>query len=321
MTDDYFSSTKTNLPKDGSLTSQNIQLISMTVFSFTFFRILTYLVRWYFFKSFLFKSRNYFESTKKSKEDGKYFLHIQHNKKWRISNECISCFHASLCSFWLLYLFLKYLESLEDFLIIYEHMIGMMFAFIFGYIISDTVDLVANEWSIRIIILLFHHTLVSISTVYPMITKTFGGVICIGFLMELNSILLHVRSLLNYNGINKKNIKFKMVAMANMFTFIIFRIIPNIYLAVFCIRIIKKFQWYVVALMFLVIYGLLITNIILMYRLLTADGFIKVKKPKYKDGFDIETDANSNYNSIILEEMSFTSDSSTTSTQTKPTQT
>lgn len=179
---------------------------------------------------------------------------------------------------------------------------------IFGYTVNDTVDMIANEWSVRIIVLLFHHLLVSIASVYPIIIKKYGGVVVIGFIMEFNSIFLHIRSLLNYNGSSKKQLGYKMIAMINILTFIIFRIIPNSYLVYFCIRAIDIMLWYEVSMLFLVIFGLLFTNIILFYRLLAADGFIKNRNPRFKDGFDIETDAGSNYTTLALDEISFVSD-------------
>lgn len=185
---------------------------------------------------------------------------------------------------------------------------------IFGYTVSDTIDLFFNEWSLRIIVLLFHHALVVIASVYPILVKNYGGIIVIGFVMEFNSIFLHIRSLLNYNGCSKKNKKYKTVATLNILTFLIFRIFPNFYLIYYCLKATKVMLWFELLMLFTVIFGLFFTNIILLYRLLVADGFIKSNKPRFKDGFDIENDAESNYTSVALDEISLISQSSENNT-------
>uniref|UniRef100_A0A0N5B646 TLC domain-containing protein n=1 Tax=Strongyloides papillosus TaxID=174720 RepID=A0A0N5B646_STREA len=260
------------------MTNENIQIIVTVISSILFFRLATYIVRWYFFKNLLFKTRNYFESTKKSKEDGTYFAHVQHNKKWRISNECISCFHAFICSIWLFFNIIHYFDTSINNESLYVHSFGLMFMMIFGYIISDSIDMLANERSIRVYVLIFHHTLVAIGCLYPVILKHFGGIVIIGFLMEVNSIFLHIRSLLNYSGYSKARLSFKMLAFINILTFILFRFIPNLYLIYFIIVITNNVPWYETFACCLVSVGLLTTNTVLFYRLLVADNFLTIRK-------------------------------------------
>lgn len=149
---------------------------------------------------------------------------------------------------------------------------------IFGYIISDSIDMIANEWSIRVLVLMFHHILVSIGCLYPILIKHFGGIVIIGFLMEVNSIFLHTRSLLNYSGYSKTKLSFKMLAFINILTFILFRFIPNLYLIYFITVITNNVPWWETFACCLVSIGLLTTNTVLFYRLLLADNFLSVKK-------------------------------------------
>ncbi|CEF64213.1 TRAM/LAG1/CLN8 homology domain-containing protein [Strongyloides ratti] len=299
---------------NGILQNENYQIIGMAILSILFFRFAIYVVRWYFFKSLLFRSSIYLDNSEEIRENSKYFKHLKHSKKWRISNEIVSFLHAFICSIWVFVNIIYYFKLSIDFQNLYVHSFGLMFAMIFGYTVSDTIDLFFNEWSLRIIVLLFHHALVVIASVYPILVKNYGGIIVIGFVMEFNSIFLHIRSLLNYNGCSKKNKKYKTVATLNILTFLIFRIFPNFYLIYYCLKATKVMLWFELLMLFTVIFGLFFTNIILLYRLLVADGFIKSNKPRFKDGFDIENDAESNYTSVALDEISLISQSSENNT-------
>ncbi|CEF64214.1 TRAM/LAG1/CLN8 homology domain-containing protein [Strongyloides ratti] len=142
-------------------------LISL-VASFLFFRLITYLAR-------------------ENEIDNTQFSHIPMHKKWRISNEYISLIHALICSVWAIFLIIKLSPGKDIFEFSYYSEMGHMFMMIFGYIISDSIDMIANEWSIRVLVLMFHHILVSIGCLYPILIKHFGGIVIIGFLMEVNT--------------------------------------------------------------------------------------------------------------------------------------
>uniref|UniRef100_A0A0K0FKQ8 TLC domain-containing protein n=1 Tax=Strongyloides venezuelensis TaxID=75913 RepID=A0A0K0FKQ8_STRVS len=244
------------------------------IISFLFFRGITYLVRWYFFKNFLFN----YEKLEQEENDIAPFAHIPMHKKWRISNEYISLIHALICSVWGIFLIIKLSPGKDIFEFSFYPEMGHMFMMIFGYVISDSIDMLANERSIRVYVLIFHHTLVAIGCLYPVILKHFGGIVVIGFLMEVNSIFLHIRSLLNYSGYSKVKLSFKMLAFINILTFILFRFIPNLYLIYFIVVITNNVPWYETFACCLVSIGLLTTNTVLFYRLLIADNFLTIRK-------------------------------------------
>lgn len=62
--------------------------------------------------------------------------------------------------------------------------------------------------------------------------------------MELNSIFLHTRSLMNLYGKSKKSVAFKFVALLNIFTFLIFRIAVSIYLIYWQLTHAMKLEWF-----------------------------------------------------------------------------
>lgn len=100
----------------------------------------------------------------------------------------------------------------------------------FGYMIHDLIDLLINERSLRIIELLFHHAVVITGFTVTLVSNKFMGVVMFGLLMELNSIFLHMRSLLNLYGQPKNSTAFKFVALLNVATFLVFRMAVSLYL-------------------------------------------------------------------------------------------
>lgn len=90
-------------------------------------------------------------------------------------------------------------------------------------------------------------------------------VVC-GLLMELNSIFLHSRSMLNLYRVDKSSTPFRIIALLNIVTFIIFRMAVSTYLLYWQITTAWKMVWYLILVTFVVIVSLAITNIVLLYR-------------------------------------------------------
>lgn len=100
----------------------------------------------------------------------------------------------------------------------------------FGYLLHDLIDLLINERSARILELLFHHVVVIGAFLTTLVSDLFLGVVVFGLLMELNSVFLHTRSLMNLYGQPKTSTAFKFIALLNLATFLIFRMAVSVYL-------------------------------------------------------------------------------------------
>uniref|UniRef100_A0A0N4ZRM2 TLC domain-containing protein n=1 Tax=Parastrongyloides trichosuri TaxID=131310 RepID=A0A0N4ZRM2_PARTI len=289
---------KDNLLKqidDESNEYETLQLIFVFIASFVFFKASMFLTRWYFFKKLRFLTTNFFEDKNKCIKRGVHQLHMEDNRKWRYTSDFISFLHSLLCFILVIIYIVHYFKDDVYFPDIYTHTMGVLFAVICGYILNDTTDLILNEISLRIIILLIHHLLFSLGCLYPIISKKYGGLVIIGLIMEGNSVFLHIRSLLKYNGYSRKDLSYKMVAMFNMLTCILFRLVPNLYMCFYCIINFNNFTISQAIIFCTIIFGLLIINVILTYKLLLADQFIKggrKSKTPIDDGFDV-TSSNS----------------------------
>jgi hypothetical protein len=152
----------------------------------------------------------------------------------------------------------------------------------------DAIDLIYHERSLRTLELLFHHVSVIVALMCCVLTKRFVAVCACGLLMEVrkphqqptmrpitidtplqlqvNSIFLHSRSLLNLNGVDKLRLIYRCVSVGNIGTFIVFRLSTTVFLIVWdCLHYHVMTSFYF-AVLFFVMFSMLIVNLILFYR-------------------------------------------------------
>uniref|UniRef100_A0A1I8B464 TLC domain-containing protein n=2 Tax=Meloidogyne hapla TaxID=6305 RepID=A0A1I8B464_MELHA len=139
----------------------------------------------------------------------------------------------------------------------------------FGYLVHDFIDLVVNERSARIIELLFHHVVVLTGFMLTHITGQFLYIVVIGLLMEVNSIFLHTRSLMNLYRQKKNSTAFKIGWL-------------------FYHYMVGLVQWHLQVINSLLVFSLTTTNCVLFYRVLAADGLLgenraRALSPERKD--------------------------------------
>ncbi|CEF65640.1 TRAM/LAG1/CLN8 homology domain-containing protein [Strongyloides ratti] len=266
------------------LTSENLKVVGLAllyiVISLLSFRLLQFAVRWYLFGKCTFRTFSYFTNRRGESRNSVSLQEIPPNKKWRISNEVVSLFHSIVSGLWALYAILYYPDLVSD-LIGYQHKIATYLVYMsFGYIVHDLIDLLINERSVRIIELLFHHVMVISAFLITLITNKYLGLVTLGLLMELNSIFLHTRSLMNLYGIKKSTVAFKLIALLNIVTFMIFRNGVSVYLLYWIISNIKYMNIFIGIMSFLVILSLSITNSVLCYRVMAADGLLGKNKQR-----------------------------------------
>nr|CAD2197622.1 unnamed protein product [Meloidogyne enterolobii]CAD2198650.1 unnamed protein product [Meloidogyne enterolobii] len=262
--------------------------------SFFFFRLLQFIVRWYLFGKWTFRTFSYFKirtfrRNRNKNMDSKSLQLVPPNKKWRISNEIVSLFHSVLSGLWALYILVnieEYIHNEKSTLITVrtksaEYLVLMSF----GYLVHDFIDLVVNERSARIIELLFHHVVVLTGFTVTHITGQFLYIVVIGLLMEVNSIFLHTRSLMNLYRQKKNSTAFKIVAMLNISTFVLFRLAVSAALIgwLFYHYVSGLVQWYLQVINSLLVFSLTTTNCVLFYRVLAADGLLGANRARAAD--------------------------------------
>lgn len=255
--------------------------IGFILLSLLLFRALQFAVRWYLFHKCTFRTFSYFKTKfirKRNKRrpvpDSQSLQVIPPNKKWRISNEVVSLIHSVISGLWALYaclMFPKLISHMDSFV---DKVPQSLIYLSFGYLVHDLIDLLVNERSARIIELLFHHVVVLTAFFTTLTTRQFLGVVIFGLLMELNSIFLHTRSLMNLYGQPKNSTAFKFVALLNIATFMVFRMAVSFYLLFWQFTNALAMEWYLTIITFVVIVSLSITNTVLLYRVMAADGLL-----------------------------------------------
>uniref|UniRef100_A0AC35TZN1 TLC domain-containing protein n=1 Tax=Rhabditophanes sp. KR3021 TaxID=114890 RepID=A0AC35TZN1_9BILA len=247
------------------------------------FRSLQFACRWYLFGKCTFRTFSYFTFVGRNNENNRNSVSLQAippNKKWRISNEVGSLIHSVISGLWALYAVLYYPDFVTD-MVGYQHKIGLGLIYLsFGYILHDLIDLLVNERSVRIIELLFHHVVVISAFMLTLITSKYLGLAVVGLFMEINSIFLHTRSLMNLYGVDKKSTSFKMIALLNIVTFMVFRNAVSIYLLYWVVTNFFTMHIIIALISFIVILSLSSTNTVLCYRVMAADGLLGKKKTR-----------------------------------------
>jgi hypothetical protein len=257
--------------------------IGFIFLSFLFFWALQYAVRWYLFGKCTFRTFSYFKFVQKRRKQSKSVPDSQSlqvvppNKKWRISNECVSLIHSVISGIWALYACVMFPKLMNEHNFTHDTPKALVYLS-FGYLVHDLIDLLVNERSVRIIELLFHHVIVITAFIVTLTSHLFLGLVMFGLLMELNSIFLHTRSLLNLYRQPKKSTAFKFVALLNVATFMVFRMSVSVYLVYWQLTNALQMRWYLAVVTFVVTVSLLITNSVLCYRVLAADGLLGKKR-------------------------------------------
>ncbi|KAE9419911.1 hypothetical protein Angca_005945, partial [Angiostrongylus cantonensis] len=242
--------------------------------SFLFFRILQYVVRWYLFGKCSFRAFSYFgiSGRNQNSDSSRDLTVVPPNKKWRISNEAVSLIHSVASGLWAAYVLLFYKRLFED-LINERTQVALELVYVsFGYLLHDFFDLVLNEQSARIIELLFHHIVVITGFIVTLVTRKYLGVVMFGLLMEINSVFLHTRSLMNLYGVKKKSTSFRLVALLNIITLAVFRLSVSFYLVYWAVVQIPIIPWLHSIFTISVIFSLFCSNSVLAYRVMAADG-------------------------------------------------
>jgi hypothetical protein len=272
-----------------------LEILFYIFLSFICFRILQFTVRWYLFGKCTFRTFNYWRFRRRSRRrntlDSQNIQVIPPNKKWRISNEAVSFIHSVVSGLWALYILMTYREKVANDMIHFTDKFALYLIYMsFGYITHDLIDLLINERSARIIELLFHHVVVITAFMTTIITGKFLAVVVFGLLMELNSVFLHSRSLMNLYRQPKDGVGFKMISLLNIASFMVFRMAVSGYLIKWQISEAWKLEWYYTLVTFLVIVSLAVTNTVLCYRVMAADGLLGKKRARPRENVETKSE-------------------------------
>uniref|UniRef100_A0A0K0CY35 TLC domain-containing protein n=1 Tax=Angiostrongylus cantonensis TaxID=6313 RepID=A0A0K0CY35_ANGCA len=158
-----------------------------------------------------------------------------------------------------------------------------------GYFIYDAIDMLINDiLNASYLVLMFHHISALYFLSFVPITHKFLLYSYWALLMEVSSIFLHCRSLLNQSKLSTSSMVslYSLISYVNIVVFVIFRFLIQLF----------PFVWVLVNMhnMFFFLMCLLsdlcffTTNCALFFRLLHSDGFLCWKVPNERLGVFIE---------------------------------
>ncbi|XP_012942870.1 TLC domain-containing protein 2 [Aplysia californica] len=195
---------------------------------------------------------------------------------WKWKNISVSFIHSVLSSIWAFLCFYERPDMAEDLITIFTPLSHSLAAFSVGYFLYDLIELLVHQRTRQSLELIGHHVVIISCFMVAVLTRHYVGYAVVALIVEINSIFLHFRQLLQICGTSKFNPWYRLNSLINLATFIVCRILLLCWMT----------RWIVinkdaVPLLFYTMgsVGLAVMvgmNIILFYRLLRSD-FISVK--------------------------------------------
>lgn len=195
---------------------------------------------------------------------------------WKWKNILVSFIHSSLTGSWAVLCFYHNQKMVEDMIETYTAMSHCLIAVSIGYFLADTRDMIANSKTKQSLELIFHHCMIVLCFGIAVVTQRYEGYALVALLVELNSVFLHLRQLLQFSGFTKNDPRYRLNSLLNLGTFVVFRIATLAWMTRWLVvhRDLIPLGLYTVGSVCLAIITLM--NIVLFYRLLRSD-FIRRK--------------------------------------------
>lgn len=206
-------------------------------------------------------------------------MSLSSKKQWVYLNTLISFVHACVSSVWSIYCFHDKPAMLND-MMSKSLPSTYLLAFLIGYNVHDTWDIVANDFKGSPGLLIHHAVIVTISTVvlYTEQYLPLATALCV---IEINSVFLHLRRLMRFHGGNRSQLAYKLNLGALFITFVALRFVFLLWLTacfVYERQMMHLFHFMLGMFGFSVLW---VINLILFPRLWRTEFVIK--KPRIND--------------------------------------
>ncbi|XP_076106701.1 TLC domain-containing protein 2-like [Mytilus galloprovincialis] len=198
---------------------------------------------------------------------------------WRWKNISVSLVHAVIVGTWACLSFYETPKMAEDMIKTYSNSAHTLISFSFGYFVYDMWDMLIYQRNRHSFELMGHHVVIFICFGIAIVTKLYIGYAVVALVIEINSIFLHIRQLLQICRYSKNNSAYRLNSLINLGTFVVCRITVMAWMS----------RWLLINkdLVPLIFYSIgsvglavmTVMNIILFYRLLQSD-FIKKNESK-----------------------------------------
>ncbi|GMS78150.1 hypothetical protein PENTCL1PPCAC_325, partial [Pristionchus entomophagus] len=200
-------------------------------------------------------------------------------KQYRLHNLSVCLLHSCLSGGWAFAFFCTHTRVIFEHTIHwYEQWAAQLPIMSIAYFLNDSIDMAQHEISSRTAELFLHHAASIVAFLFAVLPQKFVLYTYWALLMEVNSIFLHIRSMMQISAAASTHLSaFTIVKTLNIGTFIIFRFFVNAY----------EFHWGISTwglvhpcYSFIAFGGstmFFAINSILFYRILSADGLLGEK--------------------------------------------
>lgn len=197
-------------------------------------------------------------------------------KQYRLRNLTVCVIHSSISGIWSFIFFITHQKVMfEDVIHWYSPFAAQLPILSMAYFICDTMDMFKHEISKFTFELLFHHVATLVVFAAAVLPRKFIPYAYWALLMEVNSVFLHLRSLMQITGYNAlKQRLFGTIRFTNLVTFILFRFAVQIWQIKWAWINRHRFHIFYMGIAFIGGTFFLILNIILFIRVLASDGFL-----------------------------------------------
>ncbi|XP_066492560.1 TLC domain-containing protein 2 [Tiliqua scincoides] len=192
---------------------------------------------------------------------------------WKWRNIWTSFAHSLLSGSGALIGFYLHPQMAEDLIDTYSPGAHRLVGISVGYFVQDFLDMMCNQKLHQCWELLFHHTVVIVCLGISFVVHRFVGFALVALLVEVNSIFLHLRSILRMAGLTHTT-SYRLNSLVNLGTYVVFRITTLAWMTRWLVLNREKIPpaTYVVSTVGMTIMTPM--NIILFYRVLRSD-FLK----------------------------------------------
>ncbi|CAH0394764.1 unnamed protein product [Bemisia tabaci] len=207
----------------------------------------------------------------------------RHSKKseWEWINIANSLIHSFITGMWALFCFWQVPDMRQDLISTYSFSAHMCMCLSNGYFIYDFIDM-ANHWEEGGFEILFHHIVVLIGYTVPLSSLKYMGITLVGLLIEVNSIFLHLRTLMKLAKADTKSISYHVNNVVNLGTFVLFRILTLGWMTRWVVlnrehKDMTKTAFYIASALCSII---MVMNVVLLHRILADDFKTNKKQPQ-----------------------------------------
>ena len=145
-------------------------------------------------------------------------------QRWKWRNVMTSLVHSIITGTWAAAAFIQEPSMKEDLQREFSLSSHTLVCFSIGYFLYDAADMILNHRKRSTYELLLHHSLVILCYSVAVISKQFVAFVALSLVVEINSVFLHARQLLIITNEPKNSPRYKVNALLNIGTFLIFRI-------------------------------------------------------------------------------------------------